>query len=683
MVSMDFDGKTGDQVTDAADVVRYDPGVSIPFDIAGSDPFVPYGNNGFSSYQIRGVGGNRLLLTVDGIRQPPEFDQAGGMGRTFFDPRVYGGVDILKGTGSAQFGSEALGGAIGFRSKSLTDELEYSPRPWLLKGSSTYKTVDRSVNGLVNAGVRVGEFYLTATDSYTTGHEIENAKGDVDANPLDYDQNHFLTTFSWIPSEENRVWVTGEHFIYEGTSRLKSAEINDINFVGTVNTNERSRVSLDYLNTPDAGWWDQFAGKLYVQYSENDSRNQRNAYWIDPPPLPVFDPVTNTLDRTDQIGFSYALVGGNLAVQHLFDTGAFEHNLNYGMELGYEHGENSFDRTVFQNGSAVATDAPTAFDASSLVRIEPYIEDSISRGRWNVIGGVRLTDYTILPGNDPDYLASTGGDAKPDYHNLSLSPSVSVDYQLLTSTLLWGRYAHGVRNPSLEDYVGYFDHGLGFYRVPNPDLETESSDAFELGVRVDQPNFSINASAFYTFYEGFIEVRETGKTDAAGQLETMLQNVGDVDIYGTELGLDFRLGSWWDALDGFSAGAKLIYYDGVNRTENDVVDSVDPFESVIYLGYDHVSGKWGTRITGVYRAEKREVSNAWNSFIPPSSFVLDWTGYWNLTRRISLEATVRNLTDQKYWLWPNAGRGDHNFNENPELAVQPGINGILTLNISL
>ncbi|MDF7799561.1 TonB-dependent receptor [Pontiellaceae bacterium B1224] len=683
MIEMNFASEKTGPVTDAEDVVRYDPGVSIPFDIAGADPFVPYGNNGFSSYQIRGVGGNRLLLTIDGIRQPPEYDQAGGMGRTFFDPRVYGGVQILKGTGSAQFGSEALGGAIGFRSKSLTDELEYSPRPWLLQGSTTLKSVDQSINGLVRAGVRGGDMYITATDSYTDGHEVENAKGDVEANPLDFQQNHFLSTVSWIPSEQNRVWVTGENFLYHGKSRLKSSEVGRVNYVGTENTNERSRVSMDYLNTPDAGWWDQLSAKGYIQQSENNSLNNRNSYWVDAPPFPGLDPSTNTIYRTDRIGFSHDLVGGTLALNHLFDTGAFEHNLNYGMELGYEHGENSFNRDLVQNGIPMNTDAPTAFDPSDLHRAEFYIEDSVARGRWNVIGGVRLTDYRILPGNDPDYLAQTGSLPKPDYENRSLSPSASVDYQPSENTLLWGRYAHGVRNPSLEDYVGYFDHELGFYRVPNPNLEAESSDAFETGARFGHTGISVDASLFYTFYDGFIEERETGVVDTDGKSETMLMNVGQVDIYGAEAGIDLWPAEWGLPLEGISTGMKMVYTDGKNQSENDEVDSVEPFEAVIYVGYDHVSGKWGTRLTGIYRAQKKAVSQQWTAFIPPSSFVVDWTGYWNITPRISLVATIRNLTDQKYWVWPNAGRSDHTFNENPELAVQPGINGILELNIAL
>ena len=673
VVELDFNAGKGAQVSDAGDVARYQPGVSIPFSIAGADPFVPYGNSGFTTYKIRGVGGNRLLMTIDGIRQPPEFEQSGGMGRTFFDPRVYGGVQILKGPGSAQFGSEALGGAIGFRSKSLTEELEYSPRPWLLKGSTTLKSVDQSINGVVSAGARGENMYITATDSYTEGQEIEKAKGDVDANPLSFQQNHFLGTISWIPNEENRIWLTGENFIYQGDTRLHSVEKGDVVYANTLNTNERSRISLDYENTPSEGWWEQLNLKGYVQVADTKSLNERDSFWIDPAP-PGFDPDTNDLQRTDYIEFRHELIGSTASVKHQFDTGALEHNLVYGLELGYEHGENSFRRELTLNGLPNGSGAPSAFDPSDLYRIETYVEDTLSRGRWNVIGGVRVVDYTIKPGNDLDYLDSTGTTAKDDYHNVSVNPSVASDYLLSRDTLLWARYAHSVRNPSLENYVGYFDHG-DFVRLPNPNLKAEMADGFEVGIKRGAA-VSYDASVFYTFYRDFIENVITATNQ-------MPDNVGDVDIYGIEAGVDWWMGNNWDVLTGFSTGIRGVWSEGYNRTENDAVNSVDPFETVLYLAYDHASGKWGSRLTGIYRAEKKDVSRDWAYYVPPASFVVDWSAYWNITKRISVEATIRNLTDQKYWLWPNAGQPDHSFNEDPELAVQPEINGLITLNIAL
>ncbi len=54
----DLNNQTTKSISDAGDIVRNIPGISIPFDISASDSLVPYTNRGFSSYRVRGLGGN-------------------------------------------------------------------------------------------------------------------------------------------------------------------------------------------------------------------------------------------------------------------------------------------------------------------------------------------------------------------------------------------------------------------------------------------------------------------------------------------------------------------------------------------------------------------------------------------------------------------------------------------------
>jgi hemoglobin/transferrin/lactoferrin receptor protein len=345
-----------------------------------------------------------------------------------------------------------------------------------------------------------------------------------------------------------------------------------------------------------------------------------------------------------------------------------------------EHAENTFDRTVIQNGIKIPSSIPNYFDPADLYRAEVFTEDTLRKGRWSLTGGLRGGTYRIVPDNSAAYLAGTGNSPREDYANSSILPSLSVDYELSPSARLWARYARNVRNPSMEDYVGYFDHGTDFYQIPNPDLEAETADGVEAGIKYSSASFDAELSGFYTLYDGFIDQVATGNT-SGGKDEITLDNVGEVEIYGTDLSLTYRPGARWEPLDGFSAGTRIGYTYGWNRTRQDFQDSVDPFQTVLMIGYDDPAGVWGVRLIGTYRARKTEVSNDWNSFVPPSSFVLDGTAYWNITEKVSVELAVRNLTDEKYWIWPNSGRLDHDFNENPELAVQPGINGLLTLNV--
>jgi hemoglobin/transferrin/lactoferrin receptor protein len=70
---------------------------------------------------IRGVGGQRVLVTIDGARQ--NFD-AGHKGRMYVDPDLLKRVEVLKGPNSSLHGAGAVGGKVSMTTKDATDFLE-------------------------------------------------------------------------------------------------------------------------------------------------------------------------------------------------------------------------------------------------------------------------------------------------------------------------------------------------------------------------------------------------------------------------------------------------------------------------------------------------------------------------------------------------------------------------------
>ena len=85
--------------TTLGSALKYVPGVSVPFDFTGADPLVPYLGGGEKSINIRGMEGNRISISLDGIRQPQEFFVAGGMagpGRVYFDPATLKPVGVVQ-----------------------------------------------------------------------------------------------------------------------------------------------------------------------------------------------------------------------------------------------------------------------------------------------------------------------------------------------------------------------------------------------------------------------------------------------------------------------------------------------------------------------------------------------------------------------------------------------------------
>ncbi|HEY0104741.1 MAG TPA: TonB-dependent receptor [Rhizomicrobium sp.] len=73
------------------------------------------------SPSIRGLGGQDVLVLVDGVRQSWT---SGHDGQFILDPSLLAGVDVVRGPNSALYGSGALGGVIAFRTVDASDLLD-------------------------------------------------------------------------------------------------------------------------------------------------------------------------------------------------------------------------------------------------------------------------------------------------------------------------------------------------------------------------------------------------------------------------------------------------------------------------------------------------------------------------------------------------------------------------------
>jgi hemoglobin/transferrin/lactoferrin receptor protein len=103
--------------TDIRDLIRFEPGVSVQRQPARFNAALsPTGRAGNDSFNIRGIGGNRVLIQVDGVRVPDGFSfgaQASGRG-DYVDLGLIKSVEILRGPSSALYGSDGLAGAVSF-----------------------------------------------------------------------------------------------------------------------------------------------------------------------------------------------------------------------------------------------------------------------------------------------------------------------------------------------------------------------------------------------------------------------------------------------------------------------------------------------------------------------------------------------------------------------------------------
>lgn len=115
------------------DLTRYDPGISV----------VEQGRGATSGYAMRGVDKNRVAIVVDGLSQAQSYHalqtQAGSGAINEIEYENIKSIELSKGANSAEYGSGAIGGAVGFVTKDAFDVIK-SGQDWGLDSKTAYSS---------------------------------------------------------------------------------------------------------------------------------------------------------------------------------------------------------------------------------------------------------------------------------------------------------------------------------------------------------------------------------------------------------------------------------------------------------------------------------------------------------------------------------------------------------------
>jgi len=686
---------------DLAGFAKYDPTVSLPFDFASGDGAYAYGQSGYGSINIRGMEGNRVAMELDGVRQPPQYvstsfdmgadDGAGGIGRDYFDPAMFGMVEVLKGGASALYGSDALGGVVSFTTPDPEHFLKGGNSGGLLRAQ--YFSVNENPALQAGGAVRYGDTAFMLLGAWRSGHETAN-NGNIDPNPGDFDSHSFLLKAEHR-LERHFFRLAVEQFrrdtFIDARSAAESLFVLFNDFVHNNQLLERRRVSGWWEYEPER-WLDQVKTHAYWQQasSTSDSESASKPIVIGGVPIPG-----TSITRTQSISFDTDIMGlSSTATKEFDDRWGLSHQLLMGVDLSLEENENSF----FRINNGMPSDR-VSFSPAETFRAGIFAQDEIRVGeRWIITGGLRMDWHTIKPDPSQAYLdrlaeLGTFGYAPPeDYDNLAFSPRLTVSWKPAETVQWYATYAHGVRNPSAEELSMIFDHPpdgttpRGAMTVPNPELKEETSDAFEVGVKSDSEAGRFQASAYYTRYGDFIEngVKTGGLTDDNRDILTTL-NRGRADIYGFELSGIWNLGHWVTEAEGWQFGLSTGKSVGINRSENTWLNTVGPWKTIAFIGYEDPDGRFGARLTGIYTDEVTRVDDVNTTqgafYRPPAWFTLDLAVFWQPTDSLSIHAALNNIFDEKYWNWGSVRRGGGHLGGTSvsERSTAPGRNFSISL----
>ena len=656
-------------VENADDLFRYEPGISLE----GSG--TRFGSNAIN---IRGIGGNRVAIEVDGVPVRDRFtigNYSDG-GRTTAETDRIKQVEILYGPASTLYGSDALGGIMTISTWDPDDLLAMGDgnSRYSLRGG--YQSVNDSIvgSGMAAWGNEKSGFMIAGT--WRDGHEPDNqAPQGAPQDEQNWNSQDYFARYTYDTDNGNRLRFSVGDYTREVKSNIESLPGNG-RFRNTTSLkgddkDESQKLSFDYQFS---GSW---ADGVFRAYDVSSSTQQTTFEERAKGSRPV------NIERYFQYEQDFSGLELNLFKD--FSSGGTEHYVGAGIE--FQQTDSSELRDGYQQSLVDGSITHVVLGEEMPVRDFPnsrtrelgiYIQDEISfaQGRWEVVPALRYDVYDLDPKPDEIYLQDNPNTEVVSIREDNVSPRLGVLYHLNDDFSIYAQYANGFRAPPFEDANIGLDIPLFNIRaIPNPDLKSETSNGTEIGFRYMTGSTFLSLAIFNTDFEDFIETKAlVGRDPITGTLLFQSRNIDNARIYGLDVRLEQDLAGWNSSLENWTLKGAAYWARGKNEETNQPLNSISPPQLVLGVAWTSNDGHWDANLAGTFTAAQNSIDETVGPrFQTPSWITFDLTAAWHINPTFDLTAGIYNLTDETYWRWSDVSLFEP---DNPmiELLSRPGRN---------
>lgn len=682
VVVIDRDRIARELAQSAYDLIRYEPGVDV----------VDQGSRfGLSGISIRGIGGNRVKIEVDGVATADAFSigSFSNASRDFVEVDSLKQVEIVRGPASAVFGSDALGGVVSFVTQGPHDVL--GDQSTHVDVSGGYNSVDASTVLRVTAAARAGNLATMLRVNERRGEE----RADVPVDPMEDESQNLLARFEWGEYGNGALALSLERFRADIVTDVDSLERTQdftaaFGFPYVINTSEvagddrreRARITLGQEWLSGAFGTDYLRWRAYAQDSETrqDTREVRESF---------IGGVANAVSRQRSFRFEQDLRGLEVNAANTFEWGTVAQQLSYGLE--YERTATTQLRDGLETNLATGALSPQVgpdlfpvrdFPKSRTQRTGIYLQHEFDFGAIVMTPGLRWDRYQLDPSADAIFVDDNPGVATAKLDDDQVSPKLGLLWRVSDTLQAYVQYAEGFRAPPVNDVnVGFTNFQFGYTSLPNPDLRSESSAGVELGLRFAGDTVAAEVALFETRYDDFIESFQAVGFDPVNQLlQFQSVNREEVTIHGAELKAQYRVPGFAEQL---SLTAGLAYASGEDETSGEPLNSIAPLNGVLGVEYQSASKRWGLSLMARGAARQDDLDETGGALFSPAGYAgFDTFGYWRPTDALRLRAGVYNLTDRAYTAYLDV-RGLADDAANLERYQRPGRHFSLALDWTL
>jgi hemoglobin/transferrin/lactoferrin receptor protein len=496
---------------------------------------------GTKKIRIRGEIGSNVLILVDGqeVSEQRSFHAGAPL---LVDPYIVERIEVVKGPASVLYGSKAIGGVVNVITKKGGDR----PLQAELNGSFDSSTNGYNANAQLYGSANDFDYRLSVSRAEHGDRKVPNGTND---NIAYKNKDGVLENSSFDNSNVNgylaynmeNMTIGGRIESYK--SDTESHTDNGIieggldGFQLDLPKQDRKKFSI-FLEETDVTQslvkmrldaFHQIRDRDFLQDLEVNSPN-------------FVGPGSNLLVDID---LRTVYEQKNSGLQGQFD---FVFHPDHYIVSGFEYSYDEMDSNVTTSTRTVGTGLPFppfAFDTTDTtdVTVESH-QETIAfymQDEWSlnddmaVTAGIRQTwvDTELDEENSPvlDELDSDESRAVG---------SLAFVYSGIEDTAIRAGWSQGFRVATLLELLEGTPHGGSGVLYANPDLDPETSNNYEIGLRFDKQQFTFDGAVFYTEAEDYITTVDCTSTSASctapfGPDDRQYTNVNGANTFGLEL----------------------------------------------------------------------------------------------------------------------------------------------------
>lgn len=589
-------------------------------------------------------------------------------------------IEVVKGTASALYGSQAMGGVVNIITKNPSKgerkvSVGYgSNATWIKRASIGDKINDklgfriayegRETHGFVNkfvntdpkskkpSGTIIDENSISGLiKTETNTGKSTYRTGTVGRNHFDEDNIHSKFVYNFTDSKELSFSFTHhkDEYGYDYTVFNNYIRYNNQPYKGNIKLENGQYLTIDdskYTGTPGGKTQNIYA----LNYNDKDNDIKISLGLLDTKHnwSGWISPVNGKGTKSDTPNKRW-----NFNIQKSVDLTNKDE-----MVFGLQYTKDSMHKTEHNLVNGELNKQSKGNTRSYGLYIQ---NDHKFDNKWSILSGIRYDNWKVYDSwmqLDKDKSKTIYYPARSDS---SFSPKIALQYKIDDESNLFTSWGKAFAAPTLQKMFSGSASSAS-YTEANPNLNPQTVKTVEIGYKKKFGESTILGVTYYhndindllyTRKTGLGKITYTVNGSTYTKDKQRVENAGTATTNGIELDLNHKINDRWSMFANYMYQQSKIDKCSTNGAAEGKIMTYVP-KHVFNLGVDYSAGKWNSELVGSYQSKMYAQDNnsdtakgVYTAYDP--YFVVDFNLTYSMDKNSSISFAVNNLFDKEYY----------------------------------